>query len=224
MSGKQGGFDWNADLSADWQARTNPITWLRNRFRGQALAPVPLPLDTCSVKLVRKKRGKLLSLWEAVRAASCQRMRLWKNELKQNINLQISSRIETEPWGGVRAGWALQSSCWDLAQSLRIRRPCYREADLGRVRGKWGPLVWLMQYSLHRARRGIIPVQTWLFLILMWLSELFVLQSLVEIAPHFVDPVQKKASESALGCSWKMRRKSFLVTIFFWTAIVKWVK
>ncbi len=66
------------------------------------------------------------------------------------------------------------------------------EADLGRVREiKWGPrvidldILYIGQEEIYSPDL-IVPHP--------YVAErAFVLQSLVEIAPHFVDPVQKKS-------------------------------
>ena len=115
---------------------------------------------------------------------------------EQNIRiLQASSRIETEPWGGVEQDTFLNQvvevETWlnpeELMQTLLAI-----EADLGRVREiKWGPrvidldILYIGQEEIYSPNL-IVPHP--------YVAErAFVLQSLVEIAPHFVDPVQKKS-------------------------------
>ena len=144
-------------------------------------APVPLPLDTCSVRLQREKYIAFIGL---------------EKMAEQNIRLlQASSCIETEPWGGVEQepflNQVVEVETWlnpeELMQTLLAI-----EEDLGRVREiKWGPrvidldILYIGQEEIYSPDL-IVPHP--------YVAErAFVLQSLVEIAPHFVDPVQKKS-------------------------------
>ena len=159
-------------------------------------APVPLPLDTCSVKLVRKKRKAFIALGSNQGSPVANLDAALEKMAEQNIRiLQISSRIETEPWGGVEQdpflNQVVEVETWlnpeELMQTLLAI-----EADLGRVREiKWGPrvidldILYIGQEELYSPDL-IVPHP--------YVAErAFVLQSLVEIAPHFVDPVQKKS-------------------------------
>ena len=159
-------------------------------------APVPLPLDTCSVKLVRKKRKAFIALGSNQGSPVANLDAALEKMAEQNIRiLQISSRIETEPWGGVEQdpflNQVVEVETWlnpeELMQTLLAI-----EADLGRVREiKWGPrvidldILYIGQEELYSPNL-IVPHP--------YVAErAFVLQSLVEIAPHFVDPVQKKS-------------------------------
>jgi len=159
-------------------------------------APVPLPLDTCSVKLVRQKRKAFIALGSNQGSPVANLDAALEKMAEQNIRiLQASSRIETEPWGGVEQdpflNQVVEVETWlnpeELMQTLLAI-----EADLGRVREiKWGPrvidldILYIGQEELYSPNL-IVPHP--------YVAErAFVLQSLVEIAPHFVDPVQKKS-------------------------------
>ena len=159
-------------------------------------APVPLPLETCSVKLVRRKRNAFIALGSNQGSLTANLDAALEKMAEQNIRiLQASSRIETEPWGGVEQDQFLNQvvevETWlnpeELMQTLLAI-----EADLGRVREiKWGPrvidldILYIGQEEIYSPNL-IVPHP--------YVAErAFVLQSLVEIAPHFVDPVQKKS-------------------------------
>jgi len=159
-------------------------------------APVPLPLDTCSVKLVRQKRKAFIALGSNQGSPVANLDAALEKMAEQNIRiLQASSRIETEPWGGVEQdpflNQVVEVETWlnpeELMQTLLTI-----EADLGRVREiKWGPrvidldILYIGHEELY-SPNVIVPHP--------YVAErAFVLQSLVEIAPHFVDPVQKKS-------------------------------
>lgn len=159
-------------------------------------APVALPLETCSVKLERQKRRVFIGLGSnlgdrrANLAAALERL----TERKIKV-CQASSLIETQPWGGVQQeaflNQVLEVETWlnpqDLLQTLLAI-----EAELGRVREvKWGPrvidldILYIGQEQIYSPDL-IVPHP--------YVEErAFVLESLVEIAPHFVDPVQGKS-------------------------------
>ena len=159
-------------------------------------APVPLPLETCSVKLVRQKRKVFIALGSNQGNPAANLDAALEKMAEQNIRvLQASSRIETEPWGGVEQApflnQVVEVETWlnpeELMQTLLAI-----EADLGRVREiKWGPrvidldILYIGQEELYSP--GLIVPHPYVA------ERAFVLQSLVEIAPHFVDPVQKKS-------------------------------
>ena len=159
-------------------------------------APVPLPLETCLVKLVHRKRKAFIALGSNQGSPAANLDAALEKMAEQNIRiLQASSRIETEPWGGVEQdpflNQVVEIETWlnpeELMQTLLAI-----EADLGRVREiKWGPrvidldILYIGQEELYSPDL-IVPHP--------YVAErAFVLQSLVEIAPHFVDPVQKKS-------------------------------
>ena len=159
-------------------------------------APVPLPLDTCSVKLVRKKRKAFIALGSNQGSPVANLDAALEKMAEQNIRiLQISSRIETEPWGGVEQdpflNQVVEIETWLNPEEL-MQTLLDIEADLGRVREiKWGPrvidldILYIGQEELYSPNL-IVPHP--------YVAErAFVLQSLVEIASHFVDPVQKKS-------------------------------
>lgn len=159
-------------------------------------APVPLPLETCSVKLERQKRRVFIGLGsnlgdkEANLAAAREKM------AEQKIQIcQASSLLETQPWGGVEQdsflNQVVEAETWLNPQEL-IQTLLAIETDLGRVREiKWGPrvidldILYLDQEEIYSSDL-IVPHP--------YVAErAFVLESLVEIAPHFVDPVKKKS-------------------------------
>ncbi|MBP2620514.1 2-amino-4-hydroxy-6-hydroxymethyldihydropteridine diphosphokinase [Streptococcus panodentis] len=159
-------------------------------------APVPLPLETCSVKLVRQKRRVLIGLGsnQGDRAANLDAALAKMAE--QHIRLvQASGRIETEPWGGVEQdpflNQAVEVESWLAPQDL-LQTLLAIEADLGRVREvKWGPrvidldILYIGQEEIYSPDL-IVPHP-------YAAERAFVLQPLLEIAPHFVDPVRRKS-------------------------------
>ena len=159
-------------------------------------APVPLPLETCSVKLVRQKRKAFIALGSNQGSSAANLDAALEKMAEQNIRiLQESSRIETEPWGGVEQNRFLNQvvevETWlnpeELMQTLLAI-----EADLGRVREiKWGPRV--IDLDILYIGQGEIYSPNLIVPHPYVAERAFVLQSLVEIAPHFVDPVQKKS-------------------------------
>ena len=175
---------------------THPLVQKVNLEVKKPWAPVPLPLETCSVKLVRQKRKAFIALGSNQGNPTANLDAALEKMAEQNIRiLQASSRIETEPWGGVAQdpflNQVVEVETWlnpeELMQTLLAI-----EEDLGRVREvKWGPrvidldILYIGQEELYSPNL-IVPHP--------YVAErAFVLQSLVEIAPHFVDPVQKKS-------------------------------
>lgn len=159
-------------------------------------APVPLPLDTCSVRLQREKYTAFIGLGSNQGDKSANLSAALEKMAEQNIRLlQASSCIETEPWGGVEQdpflNQVVEVETWlnpeDLMQTLLAI-----EEDLGRVREvKWGPRVIDLDI-LYIGKQEIFSPD--LIVPHPYVAErAFVLQSLLEIAPHFVDPVQKKS-------------------------------
>ena len=62
-------------------------------------APVPLPLETCSVKLVRRKRKAFIALGSNQGSPAANLDAALEKMAEQNLRvLQASSRIETDPW------------------------------------------------------------------------------------------------------------------------------
>ena len=108
--------------------------------------------------------------------------------------LQTSTRIETEPWGGVEQDTFLNQvaevETWMTPEDL-LETLLAIEQEMGRVREiKWGPRVidldlLYMEDTICYSPSLILPHP--------YVAErAFVLESLNEIAPHFVDPVQRK--------------------------------
>lgn len=165
-------------------------------------APVPLPLETCSVRLERQKRRAFIGLGSNMgdREANLAAAREKLNQQQIQI-LQTSSLLETQPWGGVEQeaflNQVVEVETWLNPQEL-IQALLAIEADLGRVREiKWGPrlidldILYLDQEQLYSPDL-IVPHP--------YVAErAFVLESLVEIAPHFVDPVRRKSIRQLWG-------------------------
>ena len=108
--------------------------------------------------------------------------------------LQTSTRIETEPWGGVEQDTFLNQvaevETWMTPEDL-LETLLAIEQEMGRIREvKWGPRVidldlLYMEDTICYSPNLILPHP--------YVAErAFVLESLNEIAPHFVDPVQRK--------------------------------
>ena len=108
--------------------------------------------------------------------------------------LQTSTRIETEPWGGVEQDTFLNQvaevETWMTPEDL-LETLLAIEQEMGRVREvKWGPRVIDLDLLYMEDTICYIPS---LILPHPYVAErAFVLESLNEIAPHFVDPVQRK--------------------------------
>ena len=159
-------------------------------------APVPLPLETCSVKLVRQKRKAFIALGSNQGNPAANLDVALEKMAEQKIRiLQASSRIETEPWGGVEQdpflNQVVEVETWlnpeELMQTLLAI-----ESALGRVREiKWGPrvidldILYIGQEEIYSPDR-IVPHP--------YVAErAFALQSTGQSAPHFVAPVPKKS-------------------------------
>lgn len=159
-------------------------------------APVPLPLDTCSVKLERQKRHAFIGLGSNQGDKAVHLDTALEKIAEQPIKLlQVSSRIETAPWGGVEQDTFLNQvaevETWLTPQEL-LQTLLHIETEMGRVRDiKWGPrvidldILYLGQEMIY-SQNLIVPHP--------YVAERsFVLESLVEIAPHFVDPVRRQS-------------------------------
>ena len=158
-------------------------------------APVPLPLDTCSVAIEREKRRAYIGLGTNMGDKTLQLDTALEKIKDRGIRiLQTSTRIETEPWGGVEQEAFLNQvaeiETWMTPQDL-LETLLAIEQEMGRVREvKWGPrvidldLLYMGNMTLYSPDL-ILPHP--------YVAErAFVLESLNEIAPHFVDPVQRK--------------------------------
>lgn len=191
-----------ADKLIDRIFLTHPLVQRVSLEVKKPWAPVPLPLETCSVKLVRQKRKAFIALGSNQGSPAANLDAALEKMAEQKIRiLQASSRIETEPWGGVEQdsflNQVVEVETWlnpeELMQTLLAI-----EAELGRVREiKWGPRVIDLDI-LYIGQEEIYSLD--LIVPHPYVAErAFVLQSLVEIAPHFVDPVQKKSIRQLWG-------------------------
>ncbi len=185
-------------------------------------APVPLPLDTCSVTIEREKRRAFIGLGTNMGDKGQQlATAVSRLEEKGLTILQTSSQIETAPWGGVEqsrleekgltilqtssqietAPWGgveqdsflnqvVEVETWFTPQDL-IETLLGIELEMGRVREiKWGPRVIDLDLLYME---DLILYSPDLILPHPYVAErAFVLESLNEIAPYFVDPVQRK--------------------------------
>lgn len=159
-------------------------------------APVPLPLDTCSVTIEREKRRAFIGLGTNMGDKTLQLDTALEKIKDRGIRiLQTSTRIETDPWGGVEQEAFLNQvaeiETWMTPQDL-LETLLAIEQEMGRVREvKWGPRVidldlLYMEDTICYSPSLILPHP--------YVAErAFVLESLNEIAPHFVDPVQRKS-------------------------------
>ncbi|MBP2623599.1 2-amino-4-hydroxy-6-hydroxymethyldihydropteridine diphosphokinase [Streptococcus oricebi] len=166
-------------------------------------APIPLPLDTCSVKLERSKRKAFIGLGtnQGDKAANLDAA-LKKIADNQKIQiLKTSSRLKTEPWGGVEQedflNQVIQLETWMTPEEL-LETLLTIELDLGRVREiKWGPR--LIDLDILYIGQELIDSPD-LILPHPYVAERdFVLKSLVELAPHFIDPVKRKSMRQLLA-------------------------
>ena len=158
-------------------------------------APVPLPLETCSVTIEREKKRAFIGLGTNMGDKQLQLETALEKIKDRGIHLlQTSTRIETEPWGGVEQEVFLNQvaeiETWMGPQDL-LETLLAIEQEMGRVREvKWGPRVidldlLYMEDTICYSPSLILPHP--------YVAErAFVLESLNEIAPHFVDPVQRK--------------------------------
>ena len=64
-------------------------------------APVPLPLETCSVTIEREKKRAFIGLGTNMGDKHLQLETALEKIKDRASPLQTSTRIETEPWGGV---------------------------------------------------------------------------------------------------------------------------
>ena len=158
-------------------------------------APVPLPLETCSVTIEREKKRAFIGLGTNMGDKQLQLETALEKIKDRGIHLlQASTRIETEPWGGVEQDAFLNQvaevETWMTPEDL-LETLLAIEQEMGRVREvKWGPRVidldlLYMEDTICYSPSLILPHP--------YVAErAFVLESLNEIAPHFVDPVQRK--------------------------------
>lgn len=164
-------------------------------------APVHLPLETCAVTLVREKIRAFIGLGTNM-GDKVANLNLAKEKIQAAglTILQESSLLETEPWGGVEQdsflNQVMEIETWQTAESL-LDILLGIELDMGRIREvKWGPrlidldILFIGQEEIY-SDDLIVPHP--------YVAErAFVLDSLVEIAPHFVHPVLNKPMRQLL--------------------------
>ena len=158
-------------------------------------APVHLPLNTCSVTIHRRKQRAFVALGSNMGNKTV--------NLEQAINkirdcgiriLKKSSVLITEPWGGVEqdnfANQVVEVETW-LPVPVLLETLLSIESEMGRVREvHWGPR--LIDLDLLFVEDQVIYTDK-LILPHPYIAErLFVLESLQEIAPHFIHPVLKQ--------------------------------
>lgn len=159
-------------------------------------APVHLPLKTCAITIHRKKVTAFIGMGSNIGDKSSN----LKNALEklEEAGLTItkqSSILKTEPWGGVEqddfANQVIQVETWWTSEKL-LKTLLAIELDMGRVREvHWGPRIidldlLLFGQETHYSDSLILPHP--------YLAErAFVLESLNEIAPHFIHPVLQKS-------------------------------
>ena len=155
-------------------------------------APIHLPLDTCSVTIHRRKQRAFIALGSNMgdKTANLE-LALGKMRTRGIRILKESSVITTEPWGGVEqdsfANQVVEVETW-LPAPILLENLLAIESEMGRVREvHWGPR--LIDLDLLFMEDQVIYNDN-LILPHPYLAErLFVLESLQEIAPHFIHPV-----------------------------------
>ena len=155
-------------------------------------APVHLPLETCSVTIHRRKQRAFIALGSNMGDKTA--------NLKQAIDymrargihiLKESSVITTEPWGDVEqdrfANQVIEVETW-LPAPILLETLLAIESEMGRIREvHWGPR--LIDLDLLFVEDKVFYTDE-LILPHPYIAErLFVLESLQEIAPHFIHPV-----------------------------------
>ena len=155
-------------------------------------APVHLPLDTCSVTIRRRKQRAFIALGSNMGDKTANLKQAIEKMRARSIHvLKESSVITTEPWGGVEqdsfANQVLEVENW-LPAPILLETLLDIELEMGRVREvHWGPR--LIDLDLLFVEDQVIYTDD-LILPHPYIAErLFVLESLQEIAPHFIHPV-----------------------------------
>lgn len=158
-------------------------------------APVHLPLDTCSVTIHRRKQRAFVALGSNLGDKAANLKQALDKMRAHGIRiLKESSVITTEPWGGVEqdsfANQVVEVETWLPAQQL-LQALLAIELEMGRVREvHWGPR--LIDLDLLFVEDQVIYTDN-LILPHPYIAErLFVLESLQEIAPHFIHPTLNK--------------------------------
>lgn len=157
-------------------------------------APIHLPLETCAVTLTRQKSRAYIGLGSNMGDKAKQLEIALEKIAQQGITIvNKSTCIETQPWGNVEQEWFLNqvveiettfTPSYLMDTLLRI------ESEMGRVREiKWGPRV--IDLDLLLFDDSIIYTDTLIVPHPYMAERLFVLESLQEIAPHFIHPVKQ---------------------------------
>lgn len=158
-------------------------------------APVHLPLETCAISLHRKKETVFIGLGSNMGNKVGNLKTAIEHLEKAGLTITKQSIIlQTEPWGGVEqedfANQVLQVETWWTAEKL-LETLLTIELEMGRVREvHWGPRIidldlLLFGQETHYSDNLILPHP--------YLAErAFVLESLNEIAPHFIHPILQK--------------------------------
>lgn len=157
-------------------------------------APVHLPLETCAVTLTRQKNRVFIGLGSNMRDKAKQ-LETALSKMQQNgiTILNKSTCIETQPWGNIEQEMFLNQ----VVEVETILTPTYLmdtllriEEEMGRVREiKWGPRVIDLDILLFGNQ--VIYEETLVVPHPYMAERLFVLESLQEIAPHFIHPVKQ---------------------------------
>ena len=158
-------------------------------------APVHLPLDTCSVTIHRRKQRAFIALGSNMgdKQANLEQA-IDKLRVRGIHILKESSVLTTEPWGGVEqdsfANQVVEVETW-LPAPVLLETLLAIESEMGRVREvHWGPR--LIDLDLLFVEDQVIYTDD-LILPHPYIAErLFVLEPLVEIAPHFIHPILKQ--------------------------------
>lgn len=108
--------------------------------------------------------------------------------------LKESSVLTTEPWGGVEqasfANQVVEVETW-LPAPVLLETLLAIESEMGRVREvHWGPR--LIDLDLLLVEDQILYTDDLILPHPYIADRLFVLKSLVEIAPHFIHPILKQ--------------------------------
>ena len=151
-------------------------------------APIHLPLDTCSVTIHRRKQRAFIALGSNMGHKMANLQQAIDQMQTRGIHiLKESSVLTTEPWGGVEqdsfANQVIEVETW-LPAPILLETLLEIESEMGRVREvHWGPR--LIDLDLLFVEDLILPHP--------YIAErLFVLESLQEIAPHFIHPTLKQ--------------------------------
>ena len=155
-------------------------------------APIHLPLETCSVTIHRRKQRAFIALGSNMGDKTANLEQAIDKMRARGIHvLKESSVITTEPWGGVEqdsfANQVIEVETW-LPAPILLNTLLSIESEMGRVREvHWGPR--LIDLDLLFVEDQVIYTDD-LILPHPYIAErLFVLESLQEIAPHFIHPV-----------------------------------